>query len=114
MTPEALNELMDLDHVVTVHEDGTVSEPRNIWAPECLDGDVSSGWSLLDGYSGQYRYSGPIMHESEFLGGRMADDILSTPGTYAVVVAYYSPEDDDDSDSDLEVGGWAVAVLDAS
>ena len=60
-------------------------------------------WELLDGYSGQDRYSGPIMHASEYVGGRMERDILATPGVYVALVDYCL----DDSDPE----GWAVARM---
>lgn len=33
-------------------------------------------WVPVSGYSGQYRYSGPVMHASEQLSGGMARDLL--------------------------------------
>jgi hypothetical protein len=90
----ALSDLMEFDSPVTVHEDGTVTTgPRDLYAPTLYDDALDSdGWELLDGYSGQYGYGGPIMHPSEFIGGGMARDILSEPGTYVAVVAYYSAD----------------------
>lgn len=97
-----LNDVMEFDHVVTVHDDGTVTDgPAGVYAPELFDGEVGSGWELLDGYSGQYRYSGPIMHASEYIGGDMERDILDTPGAYVALVDY--PSDGDEPE------GWAVA-----
>lgn len=102
-----LNAIMEFDHVVRVHDDGTVTAEDGIYGPNLLDDDLDGpGWTLLDGYSGQDRYSGPIMHDSEFIGGQMAEDILSEPGVYVVIATYYSPETDDD---DLVCEGWAVA-----
>lgn len=100
--PYALNHLMEFDHVIQVNEDGSVTEPRDIHAPELYDGLLASsaGWRLMDGYSGQYCYSGPMMHQSEYIGGRMALDILDTPGYYVALVNY------DDEDDPTE---WAVA-----
>jgi hypothetical protein len=108
-----LNEIMEFDHVVTVHADGTITDgPREIYAPELFDNQLDSDrWELLNGYSGQHGYSGPIMHNSEFIGGRMEDDIRSTPGTYVALVSNYPP--DDDSDGELVSEGWAVARLKA-
>lgn len=105
---DSLNDLMAFDHVIRVHDDGTVTEPKGIWAPELHDGELSqggtagTGWSLMDGWSGQYGYSGPMMHQSEFIGGRMADHILTTPGLYVALVDYC----DDDDNGPTE---WAVA-----
>ena len=105
-----LNEIMDFDHVIEVREDGAVWDRPDIFAPELYDEILSpeSGWTLLNGWSGQDRYSGPIMHASEYIGGRMESWILANPGIYVALVAYYTPEDEDDDD----VGGWAVAVRD--
>lgn len=104
VTRDNLNQLMEFDHVIRVHEDGTVMEEPNTYAPELHDGELEgNGWTLLDGYSGQYGYSGPIMHDSEYIGGGMADDILSTPGVYVALVDY--PLDDSEPE------GWAVARL---
>jgi hypothetical protein len=93
-----LNELMEFDHVIEVHADGTVTDRNDIYAGEIVrqpltaEGDaidapvVAAGWELLDGYSGQDRYSGPCMHPSEFIGGRIAQDILDEPGVYVALV----------------------------
>ncbi len=81
MRDTTLSELMEFDRVICV-EDGVVLEndPRTTseYAPECIwEGfgekqhiSPESGWTLLDGYSRQDRYSGPIMHESELSRGR--------------------------------------------
>lgn len=120
ITRDNLNELMAFDHVVQVHADGTVTDaPATEYAPECYvegdsDGQVhadpdmthSGGWQLLAGYTGQYGYNGAIMHDSEYIGGRLADDILATPGYYVALVV---------ADLNDETGGtvgWAVARKD--
>lgn len=100
-----LNEVMQFDHVIRVHADGSVTDEPGIREPELHDSEVSPGWTLLDGYSGQSGYSGPIMHASEFIGGGMARDILAEPGVYVALVDY-------PSDNDGEPDGWAVARLD--
>lgn len=97
-----LNDQMEFDHVIEVLEGGVVIDRMDIWAPELYEDEVSEGWTLMDGYSGQYRYSGPMMHQSEFIGGRMEEDILNTPGIYVALVNY--PLDDS------EPTEWAVAV----
>src|SRR5689334_24718518 len=103
-----LNDRMQFGHVIRVHDDGSITDPANVYAPETvvaldddgqmigsddLDGvDVlisgTDGWRFMHGYTGQYGSSGRsfIMHPSEFIGGRMERDILSTPGYYAAVV----------------------------
>jgi hypothetical protein len=84
-----LNNIMEVDHVIEVHEDGTVTEDtEDVYAPEVYTGELfePDGWSFFTtGYSGQYGYSGPWMHASEFVGGSLAQDILSEPGYYVVI-----------------------------
>lgn len=112
VTVDNLSDVMEFDHVIQVHADGTVTDDhpdvRSLWAPELLDGILSGsdGWTLLDGYSGQDRYTGPEMHASESIGGQMAADILARPGFYVALVANYSPEDEE---AELDAEGWAVA-----
>lgn len=101
VTRDNLNAVMEFDHVIEVHADGTVTDDTGLHAPELFDSEVGDGWTLMDGYSGQDRYSGPIMHASESIGGSMADDILSNPGFYVALVD--TPADDSEPD------GWAVA-----
>lgn len=102
---DELNNLMDFDHVIEVHDDGTVTDAApGIYAPE-LDGEKlyePAGWRLLSGYTGQYGYNGPVMHPSEFIGGGLAKDILTEPGLYVALVVWA----DDPND---EPAGWAVA-----
>lgn len=61
------------------------------------NGSSREGWQLVDGYSGQHAYSGPVMHASEQLGGGMARDLLAgVMGTgWFVVVAVESDTCDD-------------------
>jgi hypothetical protein len=107
---QSLNDLMEFDHPIRVHEDGTISEPTGIYAPEVYDGEtlkaplVEPGWELVNGFSGQYGYSGPVMHPSEFIGGRLEDRIRETPGVYVVVEVR-----DGDEYPGGEPVGWAVA-----
>lgn len=107
ITVDNLNNLMQSDHVIEVHKDGTVTEPSGIYAPDVTEMGpafgvaIDSGWELLNGFSGQYLYSGPVMHPSEFIGGGLARYILETPGIYVAVTVR-----DIDSDDDA---GWAVA-----
>jgi hypothetical protein len=100
----SLNDVMEIDHVIQVHEDGTITDaPQNVWAPSLYDDELDDDrWSLMKGYSGQYSYSGPIMHPSEFIGGRMEDDIREAPGYYVALVNV-------DLDDEEAEAGWAVA-----
>jgi hypothetical protein len=95
---------MEFDHPVRVEADGSVTERvPGVYAPESIievdkDEQISDateatwldslrrqGWEPIDGYSSQYRYSGPIMHASESIGGQLERDILAEPGVYVVV-----------------------------
>jgi hypothetical protein len=110
-----LSDRMDFDHVIRVHEDGTVTDEPGIYAPEMLlDGEISdSDWEFFStGYTGQYGYNGPIMHNSEFIGGRLERDILETPGVYVAVIANWTPEDEAEKEmEDYYAEGWAILKL---
>lgn len=96
IAPEDLNSVMEFDHVIRVNADGTISDVEEyyyfelstdlgedgIWHPS---ESLPEGWSLMNGYSGQQGYAGPHMHQSEYIGGRMARDILETPGLYVAL-----------------------------
>jgi hypothetical protein len=119
----ALNDKMEFHHVVQVHADGSVTDgPAGLYAPEVyveLDADgqmvslnpndiqIDKGWTLLNGYSGQDRYRGPIMHDSEYIGGGMERDILAEPGIYVAVTVIGLRPRGEQRDDDLV--GWAVA-----
>lgn len=66
------------------------------------------GWEVLNGWSRQYSYAGPIMHNSESVGGGLAERILEEPGYWvALEVIIYADPDDKESESDK--AGWIVA-----
>lgn len=97
-----LNHVMEFDHVIEVHADGTITEPQGVRAPEMCNHRLDSpDWELMNGYSRQEGYGGPIMHPSELIGGVLADDIMSTPGLYVAIVSY--------GDTDDDAAGWAIA-----
>lgn len=114
---EALREIAEFDRPfrVVAGNDYALHEP-GLYAPEVyhVEGEqhpkdvdvVSDEWSTFSvGYTGQYSYNGAVMHASEFLGGRLADDILAEPGIYVVTVVAVLP---DDEDEDPEPAGWTV------
>src|SRR5690606_17743804 len=92
---EKLDEMMSLDGtVVQVLPGGTFRRfPGSVYEPEFQmgtddDGQIlkvhdaamieeiaGQGWTVETGWSGQYSYSGPVMHESEYIGGSLADHI---------------------------------------
>lgn len=97
-----LNDQMEFDHVVHVDVAGNVTDATDVYAPSLFDGALEgTAWTLMDGYSGQQGYSGPLMHQSEFVGGGMETDILANPGFYVTLVNYNSDEE--------EPTEWAVA-----
>lgn len=108
---QKLNKIVEFDHPFEVLPDGTIAEdaPDGFYAPSILDSELDGDtWEFFSaGYTGQQSYNGPIMHDSEFIGGRLEQDIRETPGIYAVVAAYYTPEDDDE-DAETIAEGWAV------
>ena len=112
VTPDKLNSVMESDHVIRVHDDATVSDEPGVYAPEIynvvtMDDFQNDIWELLNGWSGQDGYAGPIMHDSEYIGGALAKYILETPGVYVVCAAYYNTEENDE-ESFIE--GWAIAT----
>jgi hypothetical protein len=118
-----LDERMEIDHVVQIMEDGSVIDRNDLYAPEInvdTDGEGSilaehesdmiedvkrQGWEMLTGWTGQYGYGGPIMHQSEYIGGRLSEHILSTPGIYCAVAVETYEEDSGDA------AGWAVCKM---
>lgn len=121
------NDRFAFDHPLQVLEDGSLAEPeraRELWTDELgivdcdIDGQIGpaeearwvrdlndAGWEPVTGYSGQYGYSGPIMHASEFLGGGMAESLAATPGTYVTIMVETWP---DTEDAERDVVGWAL------
>lgn len=117
ITAEELNTSVEFNIPFIVNEDGTVEMSANFEPDEVIGnypehGNVfiSDGWTAWSyGYTGQYGYAGPVMHESEQLSGRIADDILSEPGEYCICEVSYFPEDDHDQEEyEMEHEGWIV------
>ena len=93
-----LNEIMEFDHIIQVHKDGTITDSdMSVGSTEAYfdlrvmpDGEddfyMSTGWELLRGFTGQYSYNGPVMHPSEFIGGGLERHIRETPGYYVALV----------------------------
>ena len=99
----------EFDQVFTVLADGSHSSHHGgVYAPEVCEDDGAlylEGWSTVtDGCSGQYLYSGPVMHSSEFIGDGLSDRVRETPGVYAVCAVY--PLDGGDP------GGWIIVRKD--
>lgn len=106
-----LNDVMEFDHVIRVLDSGSVVDELSEYAPTLHEGELNDPrWYLYTrGYSGQYMYTGPIMHDSEYIGGVLADDILSEPGVYvALQNGLYDPHGGNMKDG---TEGWAIAKL---
>lgn len=94
---KTLNDIMDLDSVVMITDTGSVIDGVYPWQhPEIHDDvmsqpDGSQGvqWTLI-GRSGQ-QGGGQHMHNSEFIGGGLADEILGQSGYYVAIVCSWSP-----------------------
>lgn len=101
-----LDEIMEFDHVIRVNADGSVTDEPSLYAPSLYDEELDSDkWEFFTtGYSGQHGYSGPIMHNSEYIGGALERDILATPGVYVAIVANWSPGADEED----TIEGWAI------
>ena len=128
--PGSLSSILEFDHVVYIAEDGTPTDPRDlpgnhpardalpVYAPEVydpsgdnveIDGDTK-GWRLItSGLTGQDRYNGPWLHDSELIEGGVANRILDHAeshggGYYVAVYATYSYECE-------ECGGAGLVVV---
>jgi len=119
---------MEIDHVIRVNHTGQVMPVPLMSSgielevvltnPDTWEWEdefsIPEGWELLSGFSGQYSYSGPIMHNSEFVGGGLERHILETPGYWVAVVVeshcQYTQENcSEESGCDCDPAGWAVA-----
>ena len=104
---QPLNDLMEFGHIIEVRNGKAFdsSKAADLYPPDLYwigsSHVIEDGsWDLLDGYSGQCRYSGPIMHASEYIGGRIEKAILSRDGFYVALAC---------DDIDGQPVGWAVA-----
>jgi hypothetical protein len=97
----------DFEHPFRVTERGTIADDvAGIYAPHVLDERVeSTSWEPVTGYSGQDRYAGPVMHDSEYLGDGMLRDMLANPGIYVQVACFWSGEENDEGPSS---DGWML------
>jgi hypothetical protein len=119
----------ETDDVFQVCRNGTVDGPAGIYGPESVEHDdehdilidgvplkaaTGKGWQALTGYTGQDRYSGAVMHVSEFIGGGLAEGIIEMsaeaeaegePLLWTICVVNVEPDDDD---PEPEPAGWAV------
>ena len=123
-----LNDIMEFDHIIRVNTDGPIDEDLDMSVGDTgsyfdlnvgTDGtdlfEMSEGWELLSGFTGQYGYNGPVMHASEFIGGGLERHIVETPGYYVALVVEGRCDYDGSTDCtpesgcDCEPAGWATA-----
>lgn len=112
-TSQNLDDLVEFDSPFKI-VDGRVAHADGVYAPEVTHDEEKDiiiwddKWSAFTGYTGQYSYNGAVMHSSEYLGGRLAEDALEMaaeePNTGFVIVEVVDLEADDDDDP----VGWAL------
>lgn len=107
----------EFDHPFTIHPDRSITDAiGTVYAPEVFhddDADIvihGDGWKAITGFTGQYGYSGAVMHPSERIGRWLAEYMAGLaadgPVTFVVVAVECLPDEGDD---DLpEPAGWAI------
>lgn len=121
MPYSALNDRMEMDHVIQVHEGGRFTDaPDNVWGPEVsVETDAGGsfaftrdergvstwnvtvhgdGWTLLKGYAADD--GSELLPSAQYIGGALAEAILETPGYYVATVV---------SDGSETPDTWCVA-----
>lgn len=113
-TPETLSSLVEFDAPFEVTEDGQViphlPHSEALYAPDVYDGELlGDKWKPVCGYSGQYgtKRGDFIMHNSEYLGGGMARDVLASPGVYCLVIARWEAEEGEEDEGPIDEG-WVL------
>lgn len=111
------NSAISFDTVYTVTAENEIERADGLYAPETYgfeneNGEfelenLAEGWSYVSGKSGQYSYSGPIMHPSEFISAGWAKEILSNVGYTFCVTEITNLDDEDD------LVGWGFLEYDS-
>src|SRR5690625_6401687 len=89
-TSENLDTFMEFDWTYHVDGDGHMTEALDVHGPDVFVQEeggkpiVYGGWELLSGWSFQWMYPGPVMHDSEGIHPPMGEHILENPGYYVV------------------------------
>lgn len=130
MQTQTLNDIMEFDHVVRIESGNATDrmpdgERIPLYAPECFHNgwgegkhiEPGTGWTLLEGYTGQYGYRGPVMHASEYIGEgcTLERDILAQDGFYVVIACEVLECDETcepsgpDCPGGHEPAGWCIA-----
>lgn len=94
---------------------GMLTLASDVYAPEVLNDEnhdiyiEADGWTAFTGYTGQWSYSGAVMHPSEYIGGRLADAILEMAAEDSrTVFALVEVRDESGEYPDGDPIGWAV------
>lgn len=104
-----VSHLSNGDRVLTSEHARSTPETLLMYGEDPHVDGVPDGWELVNGYSGQHGYAGPVMHPSEFIGGAMAAHVMETPGVYvAVIVDHYPDPEVDGDEPDGDAVGWAL------
>lgn len=72
----------------------------------------SYGWSPVTGHSGQDRYDGPIMHESEQFSSNVLQAMYRKYGANAVYGLTIVNVEDGDYPDDIDIAGWIILKRD--
>lgn len=116
------------DRVTLSRADGICAPTVELCRDRLLIDDMEDhpDWTPVSGHSGQYGYSGPIMHPSECLGGGMADALLLdatlAPATYvATIVEVWECDEscpdehwdmlEEERQPDHDPAGWILLAL---
>ena len=115
----SLNEIMEMDHVIQVLPDGSISDDEmDIYAPNAYgsqDGPEFSAdeWSAIGSSSQQG--GGHIMHNSEFIGRGLWELMREQPGFYVAVPVHWSDFwADEDDEEGWTTEGWVLAFCEAT
>ena len=112
---------VEFDHPFTIWHDEVVDVPR-VWVRTVAcwqledeswseaEIDDSTNWEFVSqGWTGQYGYNGPVMHNSEYIGERIAERLAELAEDYLAfaVVAV----DCEDLEGESELDGWVIVGL---
>ena len=120
--PDKLNALMEFDHPIYVKEGvATDVHPslKDVYPPYYYEAELQDdSWEEFSyGYTWQYGVANP-MHNSEFIGGQLAKDILDTDGIYVALVCYWDCDENCENIGECHdsphAEGWCVARLKGS
>lgn len=126
---KTLDQMMSVEpgHIVRILADGTavpydgpIREPEETLYVEHDDGQISDdqewefaretervyGWNVLSGHTACGGIT--VRHPSEYIGGRLEEEIRETPGLYVAVPVDLMQDPDAPDSQESESAGWAV------